>query len=81
MALTPSTMLPLGTPLPDFQLPNLDGHHVSPRQFSAAPALVVLITGGSLGAALLAAVLCLPISGPIMAAVFGAATELFGPKH
>ena len=46
----------------------------------AAPALVVLITGGSLGAAL-AAVLCLPISGPIMAAVFGAATELFGPKH
>ncbi|MEW6560656.1 MAG: hypothetical protein AB1412_10735 [Pseudomonadota bacterium] len=47
----------------------------------AAPALVVLITGGSLGAALLAAVLCLPISGPIMAAVFGAATELFGPKH
>lgn len=35
-------MLPLGTPLPDFQLPNLDGHHVSPRQFSAAPALVVM---------------------------------------
>lgn len=47
----------------------------------AVPALVVLATGGSLGAALLAAILCLPISGPIMAAVFGAATELFGPKH
>jgi len=35
-------MLPLGTPLPDFQLPNLDGQHVSPRQFAAAPALVVM---------------------------------------
>ena len=46
----------------------------------AAPALVVLITGGNLGAALLAAILCLPISAPIMAAVFGAASELFGPK-
>ena len=33
-----------------------------------------------LGAALLAAILCLPISAPIMAALFGAATELFGPK-
>lgn len=46
----------------------------------AAPALVVLATGGSLGAALLAAILCLPISAPIMAALFGAAAELFGPK-
>lgn len=46
----------------------------------AVPALVVLTTGGSLGAALLAAILCLPISVPIMAALFGAAVELFGPK-
>ena len=46
----------------------------------AVPALVVLATGGSLGAALLAAIICLPISVPIMAALFGAAVEIFGPK-
>jgi peroxiredoxin len=42
MALTPSTMLPLGTVAPDFQLPNIDGKHVKLADFKAAPALVVM---------------------------------------
>ena len=41
MALTPSTMLPLGTGLPGFRLPDLDGRLVSPDDFRAAPALLV----------------------------------------
>jgi peroxiredoxin len=28
MVRTPSTMLPLGTPAPDFELPNVDGRMV-----------------------------------------------------
>ena len=35
-------MLALGTVAPDFQLPNIDGKHVAPGDFKAAPALVVM---------------------------------------
>lgn len=41
MARTPSTMLPLGTPAPDFALPNVDGRTLSLADFAEAPALVV----------------------------------------
>jgi peroxiredoxin len=41
MALTPSTMLELGTSLPAFSLPDLDGTPVSDRDFPEAMALVV----------------------------------------
>lgn len=41
MALTPSTMLPLGTPAPDFSLPGVDGNIVTLDSFSASPVLVV----------------------------------------
>jgi len=42
MALTPSTMLPLGTPAPHFALPEpASGNTVSLTDFAAAPALVV----------------------------------------
>lgn len=41
MALTPSTMLPLGTTAPPFKLPNVDGRTVSLDDFKAAPALLV----------------------------------------
>lgn len=42
MSLTPSTMLPLGTPAPDFSLPNIDGKIVSLNDFKKASALVVV---------------------------------------
>lgn len=43
MARTPSTMLPLGTPAPEFQLTNaVDGKLVSLADFKGAPALVVV---------------------------------------
>jgi len=42
MALTPSTMLPLGTTAPDFTLPDTNGKTVSPADFKAAPALLVI---------------------------------------
>lgn len=42
MALTLSTMLPLGTAAPDFRLPDTSGKFVSPADFSSAPALAVL---------------------------------------
>ncbi len=42
MALTPSTMLPLGTPAPDFSLPDTRGNTVSLANFKDAPALVVM---------------------------------------
>lgn len=42
MALTPSTMLPLGTPAPDFSLPDTGGKMVSLDDFKDAPALVVV---------------------------------------
>ena len=42
MALTPSTMLPLGTKAPAFSLPNVDGRVVSLSDFADAPALLVV---------------------------------------
>ena len=42
MVLTPSTMLPLSTPAPDFTLPNVDGRNVSLVDFADAPALLVV---------------------------------------
>jgi peroxiredoxin len=42
MALTPSTMLPLGTTAPDFKLPDTNGKIVSLVDFKNAPALLVL---------------------------------------
>jgi peroxiredoxin len=41
MALTPSTMVPLGTSAPDFRLPDTDGKLVSLSDFGHAPALLV----------------------------------------
>ena len=42
MVRTPSTMLPLGTPAPEFSLPNIDGTIVSLSDFKDAAALVVV---------------------------------------
>jgi peroxiredoxin len=42
MALTPSTMLSLGTPAPEFTLPDTAGRQISLADFAAAPALVVV---------------------------------------
>ncbi len=42
MALTPSTMLPLGTTAPDFHLPDTDGEMVSPADFKDKGALLVV---------------------------------------
>src|SRR5438552_363189 len=42
MPMTPSTMLDLGTPLPRFELPDVDGIPVSSAQFSGAPGLLVV---------------------------------------
>jgi thiol-disulfide isomerase/thioredoxin len=42
MALTPSTMLPLETPAPDFRLPDPDGKFFARDDFKAAPALLVM---------------------------------------
>jgi peroxiredoxin len=42
MALTPSTMLPLGTSAPSFSLPNIDGKTVSLKDFANSPALMVV---------------------------------------
>jgi peroxiredoxin len=42
MAMTPSTMLPLGTPAPDFMLPDTSGRTVSLRDFRDAPAMLVM---------------------------------------
>src|SRR5256885_6456143 len=41
MALTPSTMVPLGTKAPEFRLPDTDGKAVSLADFAGAPALLV----------------------------------------
>lgn len=41
MSLTPSTMLPLGTNAPDFQLPDTDGKIVSLADFEGKTALLV----------------------------------------
>lgn len=42
MVKTASTMLPLGTPAPDFSLPNVDGKTVSLSDFASAKGLVVI---------------------------------------
>jgi peroxiredoxin len=42
MALTPSTMLPLGTPAPGFRLPDTEGTIVSLDDFQKTPALLVI---------------------------------------
>lgn len=42
MAATPSTMLPLATPCPDFQLPDPDGRTWRRDDFAAKPALLVM---------------------------------------
>jgi len=42
MALTNSTMLPLGTQAPDFSLPDTDSKIVSLSNFKTAPALLVM---------------------------------------
>lgn len=42
MARTPSTMLELGTPAPDFELPDTEGRIVRLSDFEAAPALLVM---------------------------------------
>jgi len=41
MALTPSTMVPLGSPAPDFKLPDTEGKLVALADFASAPALLV----------------------------------------
>lgn len=42
MSRTPSTMVPLGTPAPDFALVDLDGNVVRRSDFAEAPALLVM---------------------------------------
>ncbi len=42
MVLTPSTMLKLGTPAPDFDLPGLNGKQVALSAFRGKPALLVM---------------------------------------
>jgi peroxiredoxin len=42
MALTPSTMLELGTKAPDFSLPDTEGNTVSLSDFKDAPSLLVI---------------------------------------
>ncbi len=42
MALTPSTMLPLGTTAPDFKLPDTDGKIISLADFKSQAALAVI---------------------------------------
>jgi len=42
MALTPSTMMPLGTVAPDFSLPDTEGRLVSLTDFSGCKALLVM---------------------------------------
>jgi len=41
MTATPSTMLPLGTVVPPFRLPDLDGRERSAEEFATAPGLLV----------------------------------------
>ena len=41
MPLTPSSMVPLGTPAPDFRLPDTTGQQIARSDFAKAPALLV----------------------------------------
>ncbi len=41
MALTPSTMLPLGSKAPGFRLPDTEGNQVDLKDFAGSPALLV----------------------------------------
>jgi len=43
MALTPSSMIPLGTAAPDFALPDLDGSQVGLSDFEGKPLLMMFI--------------------------------------
>lgn len=43
MVLTPSTMAALGSPAPDFSLPDVDGRVVSRKDFEGSPLLVMFI--------------------------------------
>ena len=43
MVKTASTMLPIGTTAPDFELPNVDGSVVSREQFAGKPLLVIFM--------------------------------------
>jgi peroxiredoxin len=43
MVLTPSQMLPLGTPAPDFDLPDPDGNRVRLADYAGKPLLVMFI--------------------------------------
>src|SRR5260370_40971102 len=43
MAMTPSTMLPLGTVAPDFKLPDTNGKTISLPDFRGKPVLVMFI--------------------------------------
>src|SRR5205809_943142 len=43
MPVTPSTMPPLGTPAPDFSLPDTDGTAVRRSDFAGRPLLVVFL--------------------------------------
>ncbi|GAB2509449.1 thioredoxin family protein [Microbulbifer agarilyticus] len=43
MALTPSTMIPLGTPMPAFALPNADGKAVDSNALDGKPLVVMFI--------------------------------------
>ena len=43
MVMTPSTMIPLGSPAPDFRLPTPDGTLVGRDDFKDAPALLVMV--------------------------------------
>lgn len=43
MVLTPSAMVALGTPAPDFALPDTDGRTVSRKEFAGKPLLVVFL--------------------------------------
>jgi peroxiredoxin len=42
MAMTPSMMLELGTPLPSFRLPDFNGNFISSDDFHGAPGLLVV---------------------------------------
>jgi peroxiredoxin len=46
MALTPSTMLPLGTQMPKFRLPDYEGHEVASEDFKTAPGVLVAFICG-----------------------------------